>query len=351
MKVHYVSSADISEIQAVLSQCNIDETLFIMASKSFKTKELYLNYEYILDCLSSLKDINKYKYNNFMAVTANKKEAILAGIKPNRILSFSNTIPGRFSLTSAISFSLLLEIGKKNYIDYFEGVKCMDIHFKTAPIDKNIPILLASLSVWNINYLDITSHCVSAYSHRLRLLFSYIQQIEMESNGKSVNNLNQPIEYTTSPFVFGLEGTESQHSFFQMAHQGKIKMMTDFVGVININSSKKSSHFLLANLIAQADLFFDGNFEKNLYKKINGGQPSNIVMIDKISPKNIGLLITLYEHKVIAEGFLWDINSFDQWGVEEGKKSSKKILKKIQSRTSLNKNIDIINLIKKKIKK
>tara|TARA_B100001778_G_scaffold320972_1_gene311890 strand:- start:2041 stop:3564 length:1524 start_codon:yes stop_codon:yes gene_type:complete len=349
LDIHYVSSADSSEINYVLGKCDISRTLFIFMSKSFQTREVLLNYEYIKNKLQKLNYGNKI-YKNFFAVTANVSNALKYKIPKNNIITFSKNIPGRFSITSPISFTLLLEVGKKNYRQFINGVLKIDSHFKNKKIEKNIPILLGLLSVWNINYLNITTHCVNAYAYKLRSLSDYIQQIEMESNGKSVNNNNHKISYNTAPFLFGQEGTECQHSFFQMVHQGSLKMSADFIGIINSNNSE-SSNFLLANLIAQSNLLYSGKENNHSNMNINGNCPSNIILLDSITPYALGMLMTIYDHKVITEGLLWNINSFDQWGVEEGKKSSSNIQKKIINKSKLNKDDIIIKLIKKKIKK
>lgn len=349
IQIYFASSADTSEIEDILEKCNLTETLFIFASKSFETREVLINYKYIKDKLSQFvkkpKDIQK----NFLAITANKNNALKLGINPKRILIFPKTIPGRFSLSSSISFPLLLQIGKNNYNKFINGINKIDAHFKNSKVESNIPLMLALISIWNVNYKNITSNCILTYNHRLRSFSSFIQQLEMESNGKSVNDLNQKIDYNTSPFVFGLQGTECQHSIFQMLHQGTLKTSIDFIGVINTQLDKSTSNFLLSNLIAQADLSFDGKCESKLYKILNGKNPSTIILLERLNPQNLGSLIALYENKIVAEGLLWRINSFDQWGVEEGKTVSEKVLKKINSKLQPKNINEIIKVIRKKL--
>jgi glucose-6-phosphate isomerase len=200
----------------------------------------------------------------------------------------------------------------------------MDSHFLKAKIESNLPINLALINIWNINCLSKHGNVIVPYSYRLRNISNYIQQIEMESNGKSMTN---NFEYTlnmTSPLVFGTSGTECQHSFFQAAHQGTLNVYFDFIYVKKLNTN--SNRFLAANVHAQADLLFKGKKKKYLYKSLNGNSPSNLVSLDRISPDRIGKIISLYEHKVFVEGVIWNINSYDQWGVEEGKILAKKNL-------------------------
>ena len=351
LKIYYVSSPDLSDIQDALNECNLSETAFIFASKSFSTREVLLNYIYVKGLLSSFLD-DKYDIaDHFYAITANKSLAVSRGFKSSNILTFSNTIPGRFSLSSEVSLCLLLELGKKNYSNFIKGIYFMDNHFRKNKIEENIPIIMALLTIWNTNYLNINNNCVSGYSYRLRSMFNFIQQIEMESNGKSVSIMNQKLHYDTSPFMFGLQGTESQHSFFQMIHQGTHRLSLDFIGVINTKHSKESDRFILSNLIAQANLCYEGKTKKQIYENINGGNPSNIILLDSITPFNIGLLTAMYENKVVAEGLLWNINSFDQWGVEEGKKLSSSLMNELGSKKKTRSSSYLLNHIKRKIKK
>ena len=349
LQIHFVSSADTSEIDDILEKCNLAETLFIFASKSFETREVLINYKYIKDKLLNLVKKPKDIQNSFLAITANRNNALKLGINSKRILIFSKTIPGRFSLSSPISFPLLLQIGKDNYTKFINGINKMDAHFKNSRVESNIPLLLALISIWNVNYKNITSNCILTYNHRLRSFSSFVQQLEMESNGKSVNAKNQRIDHNTSPFIFGLQGTECQHSIFQMLHQGTLKTSMDFIGVINTQLEKSTSNFLLSNLIAQADLSFDGKWESKLYKILNGKNPSTIILLETLNPMNLGALIALYENKIVAEGLLWGINSFDQWGVEEGKTVSEKVLKKINSKLKPKNINEIIKVIRRKL--
>ncbi len=328
-KLYFISSPDTNELKDIINNCDLDETIFIFTSKSFVTKEILINLNYT-------KKILKLKYNDpsfisrhLFAITSNKSKAIEYGIDPNKILTFSKNIPGRFSISSTVSFIVLLQIGKSNFKKFFKGIRRMDASFKNTKINNNIPMMLALISIWNINYFSIKNFCVCPYSFRLKDIIEYIQQIEMESNGKSTNTHSRMINIDTSPIVFGQEGTDCQHSFFQMIHQGSQDIALDFIGVVECNESKVSSNFLISNLIAQANLCFYGRRSQYNQKTIKGNNPSNIILMNQIDPYTIGNLISLYEHKVFIEGLLWNINSFDQWGVEEGKLLASKLMNKI----------------------
>ena len=323
-KCFYVSSVDFSEIDDTLKNCELNKTLFIFASKSFTTKEVLMNLSYIKSKYIPKKSLSDVMKSNFVAITSNANNAKKEGFASSRIISFSKNIPGRFSLTSPISLPVLFEIGKKNYLNFFKGINQMDNHVRTSRYENNIPLILALISVWNINFLDKKVLSICPYNFRLRNIVDHLQQQEMESNGKSFDKEGKRIYFSTSPIVFGQRGSECQHSFFQMIHQGNVDLSIDFIGVINKNNTKVSK-FLLSNMIAQADLCFSGKKNKPGYKSINHGTPNNIILMKDLSPKSIGMLLSLYEHKFFLEGLLWNINSFDQWGVEAGKILAKKI--------------------------
>ncbi len=346
-KIHYVSSPDIRELDDVLETCDINETLFIVASKSFNTKEILLNLKYIKKKFTG-KNIRRFIQNNLIAITSSKRSAVKMGFDKSMILDFSQQIPGRFSLTTCISFSVLLDIGLDNYVRFLDGFRSMDKHFFTSTYDSNIPLLLALISIWNINFLNLNTLSICPYSFRLRGLVEHFQQQEMESNGKSTDKEGNEIPFSTSPIVFGQRGSECQHSFLQMIHQGTHSTSIDFIGVVD-NEKKESSQFLLSNMISQADICFHGKKSAVSFKNINNGTPSNIIILDSITPENIGILLSLYEHKVFLEGVLWNINSFDQWGVEYGKTLAKRIQSSFRKKPGKKDNI-IINEIRKKLK-
>ena len=327
--IDFVSSSDTKELHDAIKDLDLEETIFIFSSKSFVTKEILINLDYIKKVLKSKFASSEIVSRHLFAVTSDKRTAMKKGIDANKILIFSKNIPGRFSVTSALSFIILLQIGKANFKKFYKGIIKMDNHFKKTKISNNIPMILAIISIWNINFFSIRNFCVCPYNYRLKGAIEYIQQIEMESNGKSSDIYSDEINIDTSPIVFGQVGTDCQHSFFQMIHQGSQEIALDFIGVIDGNDNKLSSNFLISNLIAQANLCFYGKGSQKNNKKIRGNNPSNIILMNSVDPHSVGNLISMYEHKIFVEGILWNINSFDQWGVEEGKLLASKFISKI----------------------
>ena len=325
---YFVSSGDLDEISDLFKKINVNKTLFIFVSKSFKTSETIRIKSYIDKYIKT--NLPKYAShifkNQYVAVTANKELCNKQNFTNRNIFSLIKTIPGRFSVASPVTLITMFEIGIKNYKAFVSGIQSMDNHFYRCRVKDNLPINLALISIWNINFLSKYANIIVPYSYRLRNLTNYIQQIEMESNGKSVINDGKRTLNFTSPIIFGTSGTECQHSFFQAAHQGTIDVFFDFIYVKNLNTDSKK--FLAANVLAQADLLFKGMKTKIPYKELVGCSPSNLIGIDKISPDRIGKIMSLYEHKVFVEGIIWQINSYDQWGVEAAKILAKKNLSK-----------------------
>ena len=344
----FVSSPDTKEIEDVIKNLDLEETIFIFSSKSFVTREVLINLDYIKKILKSKLDSSASYSRHLFAITSDRAAAVKKGIDVNKILTFSKNIPGRFSVSSSLSFIILLQIGKVNFKRFFKGIIKMDNHFRKNKINNNIAMILAVISVWNINFFNIRNLCVCPYNYRLKNIIEYIQQIEMESNGKSSDINNNDINIDTSPIVFGQQGTDCQHSFFQMIHQGSQDVALDFIGVINSSDNKFSSNFLISNLIAQANLCFYGKSGQKNNKKIKGYNPSNIILMDNVNPYTIGNLISMYEHKIFVEGILWNINSFDQWGVEHGKLLASKIVNRINQTKSKNTDKIILQLLRSK---
>ena len=325
---YFVSSGDTDEIADLIKKIDVKRTLFIFVSKSFKTDETMRVKSFIDNYLeNNFPNHADYIYKNqFIAISSDKLLCKSLNFLSKNIFTFPKTIPGRFSIASPVTMINMFEIGIQNYIKFIKGIRSMDSHFLKAKFESNLPINLALINVWNINYLSKHGNIIVPYSYRLRNISNYIQQIEMESNGKSMTNNSEYTTNMTAPIVFGTSGTECQHSFFQAAHQGTLDVYFDFIYVRQPNTN--SNRFLAANVHAQADLLFKGKKKKYSYKSLNGNSPSNLVSLDKISPDRIGKVISLYEHKVFIEGVIWNINSYDQWGVEEGKTLAKKNLLK-----------------------
>ncbi len=325
---HFISSGDLAEINDLLKKIDIKTTVFIFVSKSFKTDET-IRIKLFIDKFITKKYFKYSDYifkNQYIAVTANTILCKKLNFSKRNIFTLQETIPGRFSVFSPVTLINMFEIGIQNYKRLVKGVRAMDLHFLNCKYENNIPINLALINIWNINFLSKYGNIVVPYSYRLRNLSNYLQQIEMESNGKSITKYDENSLNFTSPILFGGSGTECQHSFFQAAHQGTLDVYFDFIYLKSLRTS--SEKFLSANVHAQADLLFRGKKTKKKHKSLIGNSPSTLVGIDKLNPDRIGKLISMYEHKVFVEGIIWEINSYDQWGVEEGKIQARKNLSK-----------------------
>ncbi len=331
LNLHFVSNADGAEILSTIAELNPETTLIILVSKSFSTQETLLNANTALKWLSESLNISSPQSSaHVIAITADKEKATAFGISTERILEFQDWVGGRYSLWSCVGLSVSIYLGYKNFTAILEGAREMDVHFKTAPFDKNMAVILALLGIWHNNFMHAETQAVIPYCERLKLLPAYLQQLEMESNGKSVSLNNEPLNYSTAPIIWGQTGTDSQHAFFQLLHQGTHYVPVDFIGFINDPMSNRKHHnFLLSNLIAQASALMTGRTKTGLapHKIYKGNKPSNVLLINELTPKNFGALVALYEHKVFVQGSIWNINSYDQWGVELGKEMTKKVLR------------------------
>lgn len=331
IKTHFVSNADGAEILSTLKNLDAETTLIIIVSKSFSTQETMLNANTALDWLkNSLNLSTPQSSNHVIAVTADKVKATSFGIHPTRILQFEEWVGGRYSLWSSVGLSVSISIGFEHFKAMLEGAREIDIHFQEAPYEQNMPVIMALVGIWYNNFLQANTQAVIPYCERLALLPSYLQQLEMESNGKSVSLDDEFIHYATAPIIWGQTGTDGQHAFFQLLHQGTHYVPVDFIGFINDPSSNDRHHrFLLSNLIAQAAALMTGKDAKNVpaHKVYKGNKPSNILLINELTPRNFGALIALYEHKTFVQGSIWNINSYDQWGVELGKRMTEEVLR------------------------
>ena len=328
-KIFYVSNIDPTDMSDVLEKCNPLKTLFIITSKSFGTLETLENAKVAKNWLLSA---NKSMNNSMIAVTSSKNKAIKWGFNDQNIFNLSENIGGRYSLWSSVAMPIILSIGEDNFKDLLNGARTMDEHFINEDIENNIPIILALLRVWNRNFLHRNSHCIVPYSNRLAKLPSWAQQLEMESNGKGVDIEGKELRMPASPLIWGEVGTTAQHSFFQFLHQGLEIIPLDILLPLKSSNKKNSQEinknhkYLISNALAQADTLAIGSvnlIDKN--KNFLGGRPSTIISWEKNTPFSIGKLIALYENITIASGFIWNINSFDQWGVELGKTLALKI--------------------------
>ena len=268
---------------------------------------------------------------HFVAVTADKQKAIAHGIPKKQILTLDESIGGRYSIWSSVGLPVCISVGPDRFKEFIAGGKMMDDHFLNSEYQENMPVLLALLGVWYNNFLDSQTYAVIPYLERLSPLIDFVQQLEMESNGKSISLDGTPLAETTAPIVWGRAGTGSQHSFFQLLHQGTKLVPVDLIGVKNDALSQKELHkLLLASLAAQAEALANGHYDKNAHLRNPGNKPSSILLLDELTPFNLGKLVALYENKTFSQAVIWNINPFDQWGVELGKRITKDLFSGIK---------------------
>ena len=314
LDVRFAANVDPKDLERALEGADPATTLFVVVSKTFTTQETMSNAEAAKTWLGS-RDTSKH----FIAISANRELARTFGTFET--LPMWDWVGGRFSVWSAAGFSAACAIGFEAFEELLKGANDIDRHFAETPPEKNIPVLMALLGVWNTNFLGAATHAVLPYSNALRLLPAYLQQLEMESNGKRVDRQGRELGYATAPVLWGAEGTVSQHSFHQLLHQGTQMIPADFIDI-------SADAVLSANRKAQAEALAFGTSDPSLpsYKQYPGNRPSSSLELEKLDARNLGRLIALYEHKVFVQGVVWNINSFDQWGVELGKELAKKIL-------------------------
>jgi glucose-6-phosphate isomerase len=310
LDVRFAANVDPRDLQRALDGADPASTLVIVVSKTFTTQET----------MSNAHAARRWGARHFYAVTSNVEAARKFGAA--EVLPMWDWVGGRFSVWSAVGLSAACAIGFDAFEEFLGGASEVDRHFAEAPLEKNIPALMALIGAWNTNFLNCPTHAVLPYSNALRLLPAYLQQLEMESNGKRVDREGRPLDYASAPVLWGAEGTVSQHSFHQLLHQGTQVVAADFIDI-------QADAVLSANLRAQADALAFGTDDPGLppHRRYPGNRPSSILSVEKVTPRNLGRLIALYEHKVFVQGVLWNINSFDQWGVELGKQMADRILK------------------------
>ena len=356
IKLHFVSNVDGTHISEILKPLNPETTLFIIASKTFTTQETLTNANTAKAWL--LKSCNGDKATiakHFVALSTNSKAVAEFGIDTNNMFEFWDWVGGRYSLWSAIGLSIALFIGMDNFESLLSGAHEMDLHFRTNSFKKNIPVLMGLLGIWYSNFFNAKTYAIIPYDQYLDKFPDFLQQLDMESNGKRVTRNGEPVEYTTGPVIWGKPGTNAQHSFFQLIHQGTQVIPADFLAALkNHNDVGEHHKILLSNFFAQTEALMKGKTEEearnelaasgkspdkieNLlpHKVFTGNRPTNSILYDMLTPKILGSLIAMYEHKVFVQGALWGLNSFDQWGVELGKQLAKKILPELNAEENI----------------
>ena len=351
VRPHFVSNIDSTHIVETLKTLDPETTLFIIASKTFTTQETMTNAasarEWFMEKTNDAGEIAKH----FVAVSTNREEVVKFGIDPDNMFVFWDWVGGRYSLWSSIGLSIACTIGFENFEKLLEGAHAMDNHFRTEPFDKNIPVVLAMIGIWYNNFFGAASEALLPYDQSLHRFAAYFQQGNMESNGKSVDRDGKPVNYQTGPIIWGEPGTNGQHAFYQLIHQGTKLIPCDFIApAMSQNALTDHHEKLLSNFFAQTEALMKGKSEDEVrdelrasgmsddlikwhtpFRVFEGNRPSNSILFKLLTPRTLGSLIALYEHKIFVQGVVWNIFSFDQWGVELGKVLAKKILPELQS--------------------
>jgi len=347
---HFVSNVDGTHIVETLKPLSPETTLFIIASKTFTTQETMTNAltakRWFLDVA---KDESRVK-NHFVAISTNEEAVRRFGIDPENMFRFWDWVGGRYSLWSAIGLPIACTIGFENFVELLEGAHAMDVHFRETPFEKNIPVLLALIGIWYTNFFGSQTEAILPYDQYLHRFPAYFQQGNMESNGKYVDRTGREVRYQTGPVIWGEPGTNGQHAFFQLIHQGTKLIPCDFIApAISQNPIGEHHQTLLSNFFAQTEALMRGKNEKETmeelkrsgtgdeemrrllpHKVFKGNRPTNSILVKKITPRTLGSLVAMYEHKIFVQGVIWNIFSFDQWGVELGKELARKILPELK---------------------
>lgn len=355
MQVHFVSNVDATHLVETLKHLDPETTLFIVASKTFTTQETITNARAARRwCLAALKDEAAIA-RHFVAVSTNTAAVSEFGIDTDNMFVFWDWVGGRYSLWSAIGLPIAVAVGMDRFYELLSGAHAMDEHFRTAELEQNMPVILALLGIWYANFAGAATHAVLPYDQYLRLLPDYLQQTDMESNGKRVTRDGQVVDYTTGPVVWGAAGTDGQHAFYQLIHQGTQMIPADFIVPVQSHNELGDQHEkLLANCLAQSEALMKGKTAAEAqaelrasglnpqrvaellpHKVFPGNSPTNTLLIDKLTPQRLGSLLALYEHKIFVQGVIWGINSFDQWGVELGKQLAGIILPELQGSSAV----------------
>jgi glucose-6-phosphate isomerase len=343
LECRFVSNVDGSDFLEATRGLDPAETLFVVCSKTFTTVETLTNAttarQWLLDALGD----EVATRSHFVAVSTNADKVAEFGIDPELMFGFWDWVGGRYSYTSAIGLSLMIAVGPERFREMLAGFHAMDEHFRTAPLDRNLPVLLGLLGVWYRDFFDAQTHAVLPYSHYLGRFPAYLQQLDMESNGKSVTLDGSPVDVPTGPVVWGTPGTNGQHAYFQLIHQGTTLVPADFIGFVHPTTEVGRHHdLLMANFFAQTEALAFGKTAEELvaegvapdlvpHRTFPGNRPTTTILAERLTPYVLGQLVALYEHKVFTMGAIWGINSFDQWGVELGKVLATRIVGELES--------------------
>jgi glucose-6-phosphate isomerase len=351
LNMHFVSNVDGTHIAETLKPLNPETTLFLIASKTFTTQETMANAHSARDWFliggGNEKDIAKH----FAALSTNTKAVAQFGIDTKNMFEFWDWVGGRYSLWSAIGLSIVLSIGFENFTELLTGAHEMDLHFKNSEPDQNIPVIMALIGIWYNNFFEAETNAILPYDQYMHRFAAYFQQGDMESNGKHVDRNSEPVDYSTGPIIWGEPGTNGQHAFYQLIHQGTKLIPCDFIAPAQSHNPMGEHHpMLLSNFFAQTEALMNGKTRDEVvtelkassksdeeieklapFKEFDGNRPTNSILVKKITPRTLGSLIAMYEHKIFVQGIIWNIYSFDQWGVELGKQLAGKILPELKN--------------------
>ncbi len=351
VQAYFVSNVDGTHIAETLKKVKPERTLFLIASKTFTTQETMTNAHTAREWFLKKAKDEKHIAKHFAALSTNEKEVVKFGIDKKNMFEFWDWVGGRYSLWSAIGLSIALTIGYKNFEELLKGGHEIDKHFRTTPFEKNIPVLMALVGVWYTNFFGSQSEAILPYDQYMYRFAAYFQQGNMESNGKSIDRNGESVRYATGPIIWGEPGTNGQHAFYQLIHQGTVLIPCDFIAPAQTHNPIGDHHQkLLSNFFAQTEALMNGKTDEEAQKELEksglnaeeiakllpfkvftGNKPTNSILVKKITPLTLGKLIALYEHKIFVQGVIWNIFSFDQWGVELGKQLANKILPELQN--------------------
>ncbi len=351
LKLHFVSNVDATHIAEVSKVIDFETTLFLIASKTFTTQETMANAHSARQMFLDIAKDEKHIEKHFIALSTNEKDVVKFGINPDNMFGFWDWVGGRYSLTSAIGLSIALSIGFDNFKQLLEGFHAMDKHFQTAPFERNMPVLMAMIGVWYVNFYGSESEAILPYDQYMHRFAAYFQQGNMESNGKYVDRNGEDVTYQTGPIIWGEPGTNGQHAFYQLIHQGTRLIPCDFLApAISYNPMGEHHALLLSNFFAQTQALMTGKTEEEViaefekagkkkadyeklvpFKVFKGNHPTNSLLFKQLTPRTLGSLVAMYEHKIFVQGVIWNIFSFDQWGVELGKQLANSILPQLRN--------------------
>jgi glucose-6-phosphate isomerase len=363
--MHFVSNVDGTHIAETLAKVNPETTLFIIASKTFTTQETMANAQTARDWFLKYAKAESHVAKHFVALSTNKAAVEAFGIDSANMFAFWDWVGGRYSLWSAIGLPIALSLGFERFKELLEGAHAMDQHFRTADFSENMPLLMGLLGIWYANFFGAASHAILPYDQYLHRFAAYLQQGDMESNGKSVDRNGNRVEYSTGPIIWGEPGTNGQHAFYQLIHQGTQLIPCDFIApAISQNPIGKHHTLLMSNFFAQPEALMNGKDRKTVedelrakgmtdaeisfhapFRVFEGNRPTNSILVRELNPFNLGALIAAYEHKIFVQGVIWNVYSYDQWGVELGKQLANRILPELEADGEVNQHDGSTNLL------